>query len=182
MHQKSPLLWLFKLCSIISTFNNVDSHKNGESKPERWLLNVGWWQVCWLSKWVEGIKATMSTTTPETSSYSMATILSCPSVCSYKFWSIEEDYMPKDDDILSFVHIPVVQFLFYTIGLCCGATYNDWLRWLYLYLSSFEPMLLHLCKSFIYLDLEFSLAVTNALLCWQGEFVDGLIIVDILGN
>jgi hypothetical protein len=43
-------------------------------------------------------------------------------------------------------------------------------------------MLLHLCKSFIYLDLEISLAVTNALLWWQGEFVDGLIIVDILGN
>ncbi len=89
-----------------------------KSKPERWLLNVGWWQVCWSSKWVEGIKATMSTTTPKTSSSSMATISSCPSVGSYKFWSIEEDYMPQDDDILSFVHIHVVQFLFSTIGLC----------------------------------------------------------------
>lgn len=89
-----------------------------KSKPERWLLNVDWWQVCWLSKWVEGIKATMFTTTPETSSSSMATISSCPSVGSYEFWSIEEDYMAQDDDILSFVRIPVVQFLFYTIGLC----------------------------------------------------------------
>jgi hypothetical protein len=46
------------------------------------------------------------------------TISSCPSVGSYKFWSIEEDYMAKDDDILSFVHIPVLQFLFCTIGFC----------------------------------------------------------------
>jgi hypothetical protein len=48
----------------------------------------------------------------------MATISSCPSVGSYEFWSIEEDYMAQDDDILSFVRILVVQFLFYTIGLC----------------------------------------------------------------
>lgn len=51
-----------------------------------------------------------------------------------------------------------------------------------MYLSSFETMLPHLCKSFVYLDLEFSLAVTNALLCRQAEFVNRLIIVDILGN